>query len=150
MIIGDNRPGKLSNYQDDVWHSGLILERPGARIMTIRYNLVNHDGGADADNISITGSNASNGVITLTPVPVTVGDLFSGAFPAYRPLAADSPAIKPGGGRRRVKWAWHQTAEKPAAALPAGSVLESPRERRSADIIPAGPLHPFGGFRAPS
>jgi len=49
-----------------------------ARIMTIRYTLVNGTG-PDAYNVKMTSSTADNGVITLTPMPILVGNLISGA-----------------------------------------------------------------------
>ena len=48
-----------------------------AGIMTIRYTLVNGTG-TDAYNVKITGSTANNGVTTLTPIPVSAGNLVSG------------------------------------------------------------------------
>jgi len=48
-----------------------------ARIMTIRYTLVN-GAGPDAYNVKITSSTANNGVTTLTLIPIMVGDLASG------------------------------------------------------------------------
>jgi hypothetical protein len=49
-----------------------------AGIMTIRYRLTNGVG-PDAYSVKITSSTANNGVTTLTPIPVLVGDLTSGA-----------------------------------------------------------------------
>lgn len=48
-----------------------------AGIMTIRFDIVN-GAGTDAFNVKINGSTATNGVTTLTPMPIAVGDLVAG------------------------------------------------------------------------
>jgi len=49
-----------------------------ARILTLRFSLVN-GAGPDAYNVKVTGSTADNGVTAVTPIPIMVGNLASGA-----------------------------------------------------------------------